>query len=171
MRKLLLVIVVMFSFNVEASKPKATKAQTEQWLDRYIQVWDDNKRIYVETEDCKIQIKTKSNSTLLNMKGLLFPVEILSVNRSSSPSVRVRFVNRYSGDYAMDKQCKSDNLYCDNYAGKWNAVSYYDFNITHWVDYVGRDEDLSVKKASKLKAGLEHYAKLCGAKPLEEFKF
>lgn len=148
----------------ETKTTKATKAQTEVWLNQHIVAWDDSKRVKVNTSNCKLHIESQKNSTVMNFKGILFPIEIIAKDRSQDPFIRVRFKDRYSGNYGFDKKCNSSNSNCQKNIGKWSPVSYYDFRITNVVQYVGRDEDLNVHKAKKLNRALTHYAKLCNAK-------
>lgn len=152
----------------EKSKNKATKAQTEEWIEQHIQAWDDDKKIFVTAKDCKIQFVTKDTSSIINMAGLLFPIEVIAIGNSRSPIVRVRVKDRYTGDYGMKKECPNNSdLICENSSQKWEPLSYYDLTITHVLEYFGRDENLNDRKASSLRNAISHYAQICGAKEYE----
>lgn len=177
MRKFLitsvLVAMTIMALPVDAqsgkkSTNKATKAQTEEWLEQHIQAWDDGKRIFVTAKDCKLQFKTKDTSSIINMSGVLFPIEVLAIGSSRSPKVRVRVKDRYTGDYGMIKECPNNtNRVCENSSQKWKPLSYYDLTITHVLEYFDRNEDLNDDKARSLRSALSHYAQLCGAKEYE----
>jgi hypothetical protein len=141
----------------------ASKQQTEMWLQQAIVAWDDDDKLSVKADVCKLYVKTKRKSTIMNFEGILFPIEVIAKGNSHNPYVRIRFKNRYSGDYGMERECNVDNDYCRKNIGKWSPVSYYDFNITHVTQYRGRDEDLNIDKSGQLKNALQHYAKLCNA--------
>lgn len=150
------------------STNKATKSQTEEWIEQHIQAWDDDKKIFVTANDCKLQFKTKDTSSIINMAGVLFPIEVIAIGNSRSPRVRVRVKDRYTGDYGMIKECPNNsNRVCENSSQKWQPLSYYDLTITHVLEYFDRDEDLNDGKARSLRNALSHYAQLCGAKEYE----
>jgi hypothetical protein len=147
-----------------ASTKKPNKKQTEEWIVQHVQAWDDRNAISVEAKDCRIIVSTSNSSSLINMEGLLFPIEVLSLDRSTSPTVRLRVKDRYSGDYGMIKKCPSnETVNCKNSKHKWKPLSYQDLNITGYVEYFGRDEGVNNTKAKSLVSALSHYAKLCGA--------
>lgn len=165
-----LVFALMSAEFVFAAKTtnKATIAETEEWIEQHVQAWDDSKRIFVEAKNCKLQVYTKRQTLIVDMKGVLFPIEVVAYERDRSPRVRLRVKNRYSGDYGMVRECpNSSSAICKNSNEKWQPLSYYDFTITHVLEYFGRDEDLNDRKASSLKNALNHYANLCGAKAYE----
>lgn len=148
----------------EKTTNKASMEQTEAWMEQHIQAWDDNTRVEVEAQDCKLKIFTHKTASVVNMKGLLFPIEVLAIN-DRSPRVRIRVKDRYTGDYGVTKECPNNAArLCKNSDEKWSPLSYYDFTITHELEYFGRDEDLNKRKATSLRNALNHYANLCGAK-------
>jgi len=165
-RSMVLMVVLCLSWTatLAETKPKASAAQTEEWLNQHIVAWDDSTRLKVETKDCRMQVTSKTQDRLINFKGTLFPIEIIAKGSSDDAFVRIRVKDRYTGNYGMQRSCSSNNQWCRENENKWSYLSYQDFRITHVRDYVTNSKGQNVDKATQLKSALEHYSKLCNAK-------
>ena len=89
-----------------AQLPKASKAQIEHWLEEHIVAWDDSDRMTVDAKDCSITIKTKTRARVINLAGVLKPIEIIRYGSDSDAMVRVRLKSRYSGDYGLERNAQ-----------------------------------------------------------------
>lgn len=143
--------------------PRATKSQASEWIAQHAVAWDEYTKLVVEIDDCRLQVLRENKSTIMNFSGVLFPIEIIAKGSSKDPYVRVRFKDRYSGDYGMEKECNASNSFCRDNIGKWSPLSFFDFTITSVTDYIGRDNDINIAKASQLSKALNYYARTCNA--------
>jgi hypothetical protein len=143
--------------------PKATKQQISDWLSQHIVAWDENTKLTVDGNDCRLQIMRNNRSAIMNFNGILFPVEVIRKGNSNDAFVRVRFKERYSGDYGMERECNQQNNFCQDNIGKWSPLSYYDFTVTNVSKYSGPILDLNITKSNRLARALSHYARLCNA--------
>lgn len=143
--------------------PKATKQQVSDWLTQHIVAWDENTKLVVEGNNCRLQILRNNRSAIMNFKGILFPVEVIRKGNSNDAYVRVRFKDRYSGDFGMERECNQQNNFCQENIGKWSPLSFFDFTVTHVNKYSGPNLSLNITKANRLAGAITHYAKLCNA--------
>jgi hypothetical protein len=145
-------------------RPPPTRAQTEEWLKQHIEAWNDAP-VSVSVRDCRILItdRQKERSEIVDLKGLLLPVEIIRDGaHPSDATVRLRVKDKASGTYSMFRACTSQNRYCAEPTGKFQSQPWVDLIVTHVSDFIpGRN--LDVDKATRLERALEHYANLCGA--------
>ena len=147
-----------------AQLPKASKAQIEHWLEEHIVAWDDSDRMTVDAKDCSITIKTKTRARVINLAGVLKPIEIIRYGSDSDAMVRVRLKSRYSGDYGLEKECSTSNEWCQQNVGKWAPLARHDFRVSHVRAYSKSGiEHYNTSKADRLKDAIDHYADLCGA--------
>jgi hypothetical protein len=147
--------------------PKATKSQISDWIAQHAVAWDEGTKLEISSDDCRLQINRDNTNSIMNFSGILFPVEIIAKQNSKHPYVRVRFKDRYSGDYGMKKACNAQNDFCKKNVGKWSPISYFDFKVTDVVNYIGMDRDLNHSKSRSLARALTHYARLCNATDYE----
>ncbi len=169
------VILITASFHLAAQTdhqentplPKANKIQIAEWIAQHAVAWDEDTKLEITGDDCRLQINRDNTSSIMNFSGILFPVEIIAKDNSKHAYVRVRFKDRYSGDYGMKKACNTQNEFCKKNIGKWSPISYFDFKVTDVVNYIGMDRDLNHSKSRSLARALTHYAKLCNAKDYE----
>ena len=143
--------------------PKATKQQVSDWLSQHIVAWDEKRKLTVTGNDCRLQIMLNNKSSIINFSGILFPVEVIRKDNSNDAFVRVRFKDRYSGDYGMERECNKENNFCQDNKVKWSPLSYIDFTVTHVNKYSGPSLNLNITKSARLARALTHYAKLCNA--------
>lgn len=173
--KITLLVTLILSFSVYSKSdsdekqplPKASKAQISDWIAQHAVAWDEDKKLVITGEDCRLRINRDNTSSIMNLSGILFPVEIIAKPNSKHAYVRVRFKERYSGDYGMQKACNAQNDFCEKNIGKWSPISYFDFKVSDVVNYIGMDRDLNHTKSRQLARAITHYAKLCNATDYE----
>lgn len=143
-----------------ASDDRATKAQTERWLTHHIESWDDQQRPRVRVRECVIQRTTTRDNHILNLTGLILPVEVLD-GGSNDAVVRARVQDVRSGNYAMSRQCDDRSRNCAGAEGNYEPEPYVDFMVRHAAPYTGNTRSLTSSKATQLQRALVHYARLC----------
>lgn len=140
---------------------KADKSQTELWLTHHLEAWDDVASPEVSVSGCVIQRTTRNQSHILNVTGLILPVEVLSVDNQNHATVRARVREVRSGNYAMSRECNAGNNFCSNRSGDFNPEPFVDFRVTFARPYSGPERSLTSLKADQLQSALTHYARLC----------
>ncbi len=146
-----------------APLPKASKSQIAEWISQHVVAWDEATKLTANSDQCRLQILRNNKSTIMNFSGVLFPIEVFAKKNTNNAYVRVRFKDRYSGDYGMERVCNKENNFCKDNIGKWSPVSFYDFTVTDIRAYEGRNNDINIKKSRKLARALTHFARLCNS--------
>jgi len=143
---------------------------TEAWLVRHLEAWDDNNTPRVRVKECVINRTTTTRNDVLNMRGIILPIEILQVGTDQHVDVRVRVREPHSGTYAMSRECNQRNSGCAGGEGNFTAERYLDFRVTYERDFSGTNTNLTYDKARQTRCALLHYAKLCNGELAEEEK-
>lgn len=157
-------LALLFASLLSLSSPlvaEPTKAQTEKWLTAHLEAWDDQDEPVVKVSDCVIQRTIRTKSHVLNVAGLLLPVEILSLDTHQHATVRARVQDPRSAKYAMSRECNQENEWCRSPKGKFNPERFIDYNVTFYRPYDETNNGLTARKARSLSNALNHYAHLC----------
>ena len=154
------------SFNTviaeDKKRPLATIAQTETWLVNHIEAWDDVLLPKITANKCVIKKDIKSKSELLNVKGVILPIEVISIDSNKHATIRVRVKENRSAKYAMSRKCDQSNDWCNSSKGKFQPEPYIDFTVRYTEPYTARDRSIAANKANRLESAINHYARLCG---------
>ena len=146
----------------EAKRPLPTQAQTERWLVDHIEAWDDVDTPEATVSKCIIQRTAKNRSHVLNLKGVLLPIEVLSLDDRDTAIVRVRVREPRSGKFAMSRSCSEANSWCKINDGKFTPERFVEFKVTYYRPYdQGTHRSMTSRKASELAAAINHYVRLC----------
>jgi len=153
----------------EGKKSLPNMEQTERWLIAHLEAWDDVNQPEVSVSKCIIQLTTANKSYVLNMKGLLWPVELLSLDNRDTATVRARVREPKSGKFAMSRLCSESNRWCKINDGKFVPERFVEFQITFYRPYHHGDQRLpTTRKALQLIGALNHYARLCSSSHINE---
>jgi hypothetical protein len=158
---LALVLASLSSFS-SPLMAEPTKAQTEKWLTAHLEAWDDENEPIVKVSDCVIQRTTRTKSHVLNVAGLLLPLETLHLDdKNQRATVRARVQDPRSAKYAMSRECNQENEWCRSPKGKFNPERFIDYSVTYYRPYDDTSKGLTARKAHSLIKAINHYAHLC----------
>jgi len=147
-----------------AEKPPPTREQTELWLNEHLEPWQEGD-VVISVGDCRIKRHDRSanRTEVMDLRGLILPIEVISVGRSPDVTIRLRVKEKHSGAYAMYRTCDAQNDYCSKPTGKFQVQPWLDLVITAVVDYASHTTQTNQDKAHRVTAALHRYATLCGA--------
>lgn len=147
-----------------SGKPEPTKEQTEEWLKQHIEAWNEG-NIEVLVKDCRIVVddRKRSRSEVINLRGLLLPIEVIRLPDSSDATFRLRVRDKHSGTYAMFRNCDEQNRFCKDATGKFQGLPWVDLTVTSVRDFLPNSYSTDSTKVARMVRALELYSRLCGA--------
>lgn len=145
-------------------KKEPTKQQTEEWLREHVEAWNEGD-VHVQTKDCRLVVldKRRERTEVVDLRGLILPVELIRVGNSSDVTIRLRVKQKHTGTYAMYRKCDAQNRYCADGSGKFQSLPFVDLTVTSVDNYFPPTNSTNHTKAVRLERALEHYSRLCGA--------